>query len=190
MINEPFEQEQLPPEQNSARTKRINRGVTAAVVAIIVVLIAALIVLFFIVTPYVVSGRSMTPTLQDGDHIMVLKVGFELERGDIILFERPGGEAPPVKRVIAMGGDTVRFDGAQWYVNGEALNEPYLAEQTYGEDYLSLFSELSATELEEGLTLESDELFVLGDNRNNSFDSHDYGPVKQDWVLGKVVGVY
>ena len=160
--------------ENPLRTKRINRGVTAAIGVILVVLIAAIVVLFFIVTPYAVSGASMQPTLQDGDHIMVLKVGFEIERGDIILFERPGSDYPPVKRVIAMGGDTVSFDG----------------EDFYAEDYLSVFDGEIAKALEVGLTLKSDELFVLGDNRNHSYDSHDYGPVRQDRVIGKVVNIY
>lgn len=176
--------------ENPLRTKRINRGVTAAIGVILVVLIAAIVVLFFIVTPYAVSGASMQPTLQDGDHIMVLKVGFEIERGDIILFERPGSDYPPVKRVIAMGGDTVSFDGESYYVNGEKLEESYLFEDFYAEDYLSVFDGEIAKALEVGLTLKSDELFVLGDNRNHSYDSHDYGPVKQDRVIGKVVNIY
>lgn len=179
-------------EQTSPKTRRINRGVTAVVAVIFAALIITLIVLFFVVTPYVVSGESMTPTLQDGDRIMVLKTGYEISRGDIILFERPGSEYPPVKRVIAVAGDTVMFNGV-WVVNGEPLQEDYILEESYESDYISPYTCDSAEifdALSTGLTLQEGQLFVLGDNRNNSYDSHKYGAISTEWVIGKVVNVY
>ena len=168
----------------------INIGVTTAIAVILVALVITLIVLFFVVTPYVVSGESMMPTLQDGDHIMVRKVGFTIERGDIILFDRPNAEYPPVKRVIAVAGDTVMFNGETWVVNGEALEEDYVLQTVYESDYVSPFT-CDSTEIYEtitnGFTLGEGELFVLGDNRNNSEDSRfaDVGFVPLDLVKGK-----
>lgn len=179
--------------QPSAKSRRVNIGVTTAIAVILVALVITLIVLFFVVTPYVVSGESMMPTLQNGDHIMVRKVGFTIERGDIILFDRPNAEYPPVKRVIAVAGDTVMFNGETWVVNGEALEEDYVLQTVYESDYVSPFT-CDSTEIYEmitnGFTLGEGELFVLGDNRNNSYDSHNYGAILSDWVIGKVVNVY
>ena len=181
-------------EEDSPYKKRtINRAITAAVAVILVVLIIALIVLFFVVTPYVVSGESMLPTLHDGDHIMVLKVGYTISRGDIILFERPGSQYPPVKRVIAVAGDTVSFGDGGWAVNGRLLSEGYIYTQDYDDDYLSPFTLADpdlAAQLKEGLVIQDGELFVLGDNRNNSYDSHSYGAIQSEWLVGKVVNVY
>lgn len=180
-------------EQTPAKARRINRGVTAVIAVILVALAVTLIVLFFFVTPYVVSGESMMPTLHNGDHIMVQKVGYTVERGDIILFERPGSDKPPVKRVIAVAGDSVQFDGQNWLVNGEVLQEDYILTAEYESDYVSPFtcdSAEIADMITNGFTLGEGELFVLGDNRNNSYDSHRYGAISSDWVIGKVVNVY
>ena len=116
----------------------------------------------------------------------------KISRGDIILFERPGSEYPPVKRVIAVAGDTVMFNGV-WVVNGEPLQEDYILEESYESDYISPYTCDSAEifdSLSTGLTLQEGQLFVLGDNRNNSYDSHKYGAISAEWVIGKVVNVY
>ena len=179
--------------QPSAKSRRINIGVTTAIAVILVALVITLIVLFFVVTPYVVSGESMMPTLHNGDHIMVQKVGYTVERGDIILFERPGSDKPPVKRVIAIAGDSVQFDGQNWLVNGEVLQEDYILTAEYESDYVSPFtcdSAEIADMITNGFTLGEGELFVLGDNRNNSYDSHSYGAIQSEWLVGKVVNVY
>ena len=80
---------------------------------IIALLVVLIVVLLFVATPMTVSGDSMYPSLRDGDKVVVLKVGASIERGDIVVFERPGGNDPPVKRVIGMPGDVIRFDSAQ-----------------------------------------------------------------------------
>ena len=80
---------------------------------IIALLVVLIVVLLFVATPMTVSGDSMYPSLHDGDKVVVLKVGASIERGDIVVFERPGGSEPPVKRVIGMPGDVIRFDSAQ-----------------------------------------------------------------------------
>ena len=77
---------------------------------IIVVLILAIICLLWIISPMKVSGNSMQNTLQDNDIIWVQKTGYSLQKGDVIVFKRPGADKPPVKRIIATQGDTVQFD--------------------------------------------------------------------------------
>lgn len=179
------------PEEHERKVRDFNRKAAIVTGVAVALLAVAVIVLFFIVTPTLVSGESMLPTLEDGQHMMVLKVGYDVNKGDIIVFERPGSENPPVKRVIAMGGDTVRFRDGVWYVNDEALYEDYILGDGYPSDYMTLGDPaVSSALIGGGLTLAEDELFVLGDNRRISYDSHSYGAIKRDWIVGKVVAVY
>ena len=106
---------------------------------IIALLVVLIVVLLFVATPMTVSGESMYPSLRDGDKVVVLKIGASIERGDIVVFERPGGSDPPVKRVIGMPGDVIRFDSAQraYFVNGERLDD-FAPEDGYPADYLAL----------------------------------------------------
>lgn len=126
-----------------------------------------------------VEGFSMEPTLHDGEYVIVNKVSYRLsdpELGDIIVFHYPNGpEQEYIKRVIGVPGDRVRVGDGQVYVNDQLLTETYInADPAYSGDW----------------TVPADNLFVLGDNRNNSSDSHRWGFVPYDKVIGKAVFVY
>lgn len=126
-----------------------------------------------------VVSESMAPTLEIGDYY-VLRVdayrnGRSPERGDIVVFERPA-EGAFVKRVVGIGGDTIAFASGRVWLNGAWLSEPYLTEEPVPEMPL-------ATRVPEG------HVFVLGDNRNHSEDSRDYGPVPVDSVKGNVTKI-
>ncbi len=160
---------------------------------VIIVLIVAIVSLLWLISPMRVEGDSMRDTLHDNDIIWVQKVNYKLSVGDIIVFQRPTSEGPPVKRIIAMEGDTVLFDKQQgWIVNGKVLEENYLTTLSGGyiPNYLDsdhqdpLVKTLLTTT---GLIVKKDELFVLGDNRNVSFDSHVYGCINKSWIIGKVL---
>jgi signal peptidase I len=127
-----------------------------------------------------VESISMQPTLYAGDFVIVNKLAYKLgtpSRGDIIIFHAPPdptGE-PYIKRVIGLPGDMVEIKEGKVYINGEPLREPYIkAEPNYQETY----------QVPDG------SLFVLGDNRNNSSDSHSWGPVPIQNVIGKAEVVY
>lgn len=142
--------------------------------------IVALILSLF--TPMImVSGESMRETLQDGDRILAVRPWLcgEIKRGDIVIVREESFDSNSIiKRVIAVGGDTVDIDFTLGTVtlNGEVLEESYIRELTF---------------LDEGvnfpLTVEEGSLFLLGDNRNNSTDSRypDIGTVKLENVVGK-----
>lgn len=127
---------------------------------------------------YVVS-RSMEPTLKPGEYYIVslhaYRDGTRPRRGDIIVFTGPDG-LPYVKRVVGLPGDRLYLVGGMVWVNGGRLTEPYLKEQP------GLGPPLA-------LKVPADRVFVLGDNRNFSEDSRDYGPVPLDQIMGRVTRI-
>jgi signal peptidase I len=126
-----------------------------------------------------VEGISMEPSLHDGQFVVVNRLAYrwnELQRGDIIVFHFPPDPSRRfIKRVIGLPGDVVSIHDGQVYANGLSLTEPYLAEEPlyHGEWRLT-----------------PSEVFVLGDNRNNSSDSQNWGPLPVDEIIGKAILVY
>lgn len=178
--------------KNAKRDKLLS-AINITLIAIIIVLIIAVIIFVFILSPMSVSGNSMQNTLQNGDRIMILKVGNKFERGDIIVFNKPTDKQPPIKRIVAVSGEVVRFDQNMrvWLINEVPLAEDYVYfenNQHYGLDYFnSSTKEIKEKLLGQGLKVGDDEFFVLGDNRNISYDSHSYGCIKIDWIKGKLI---
>jgi len=127
-----------------------------------------------------VDGFSMEPTLKSGEFVVVNKLAYrfgEPDTGDVIVFQYPRDpDQEYIKRVIGTPGDTVSIINGQVYVNGEQLNETYIASPP---SYQS-----------EERTIPENSLYVLGDNRNNSSDSHTWGPVPMEFVIGKALFVY
>jgi len=122
-----------------------------------------------------VAGISMNPTFKDGQFLFFKKYGFEdIKVNDIITFNGKNNNDTYVKRVVACGGDTVCIDGLDLYVNGEIVEEPYVAEYSI-ETYTG------------NLTVPTGCYFVLGDNRDNSLDSREFGVVSSDQITGVVL---
>ena len=126
-----------------------------------------------------VDGFSMRPTLQDGEYILVNKLAYktgEPHRGDIIVFIFPvDPQEDLIKRVIGLPGETVSVHNGVVKVDGIALTEPYIASPpAYDGDW----------------TVPQDQLFVLGDNRNDSRDSHQWRFLPIENVIGKAVLIY
>ena len=134
-----------------------------------------------------VEGSSMVPTLEDQDMLLLRCAGYHPQQGDVVVLHKDFAEIhfPIVKRVIAVGGQTVEinYDTGTVYVDGVALDEPYIAEtmRTPG----SAYEQGTYWNVPEG------SIFVMGDNRNASSDSRhaDLGVVDERYVLGKVVCV-
>ena len=128
-----------------------------------------------------VDGASMAPTLQNGDKLIVWGAGYEPQRGDVVIVDSYTAYGKPlVKRVIAKGGDTVSIDYATGTVavNGEVLQEDYIAEPTYlGYDVTFPYTVPEGT------------VFVMGDNRNQSLDSRStyVGCIDERDILGRVL---
>lgn len=141
---------------------------------------ALLFVVINILTARVrVDGFSMLPTLKNNELALVNRLAYRFskpERGDIIVFHFPvNPKEDLIKRVIGLPGEEVVVTDGRVYINGTALEEPYIASAPA---YTSKWS------IPEGY------LFVLGDNRNDSADSHTWGILPLDNVVGKAVLVY
>jgi signal peptidase I len=145
---------------------------------IVITTVLALGIFFLIQTTlgsFIVVGISMEPSFYDGERLLVNRVVYYLhepERGDVIVFQ-PGGQQPDyIKRIIALPGDTVEVKNGAVYVNDSKLDEPYIKS-----------SPRYTTELK---TIPANSYFVLGDNRNNSNDSHNGWVVQSEKIVGKV----
>lgn len=144
--------------------------------------VVAVFIIFALVFRVVgVEGDSMNPTLDSGDWLAVSSVLTEFEAGDIVIVTQPWERnVPIIKRVIAVGGDTVdiNFRTHEVKVNGVVLDEPYIAEPT-----------ALKYDVEFPLTVDEGKLFVMGDNRNDSVDSRSsaIGLIDERYVLGKAL---
>lgn len=126
-----------------------------------------------------VDGNSMEPSLHDGEFVVVNRLAYRVgqpERGDIVVFHPPfDPQRRFIKRIIGLPGDMIQVLDGTVYVNGEALREPYI---------LAMSNKSGEWRVGE------EEIFVLGDNRNNSDDSRNWGSVAREEVIGKAVVVY
>ncbi|MFO7295022.1 MAG: signal peptidase I [Caldicoprobacter sp.] len=145
--------------------------------SIVIALLLAFLLRMFVFDVVMVEGSSMHPTLESGDRLIVLKLGYRFrhpEHGDIVVFRNPDNpRVNYIKRVIGVEGDRVEIKDGKVYVNGKALVEPYIAEPTLGE--------YPETVVPEGT------IFVMGDNRNFSRDSRNsqVGFIPLENVVGK-----
>jgi signal peptidase I len=147
-----------------------------------VALLAAFLIRGFVVQTFYIPSESMLPTLEVNDRVLVNKLSYrfgDIERGDIIVFERPPNDPDTtiedlIKRVVALPGDTVESRNNELYVNGERVDEPYLDAGTPTDN-------LPRTQIDEGT------VFVMGDNRTDSFDSRRLGAIDQDLIVGEAI---
>ena len=161
-------------------------------ISIIAILLVVLILFTTMLTTITVDGKSMFPTLVDGDRLMLVKHGYKLNRGDIIVFTREGRNN--VKRILGLEGDVIKFDMENmiWIVNGNPYVEDYI-EDGYSDNYF--YSSVKELFSDDGLTIPQGHVFVLGDNRNIqggavSLDSHIYGALDTSSIIGKVIKIY
>lgn len=144
-----------------------------------VVLISLAIILpirLFLVQPFYVEGASMEPNFYDREYLIIDEISYrfnEPTRGEVVIFKYPKDTSVYfIKRVIGLPGETVKIEDGQVYINDEKIDEPYI-EFIDSKDY---------PEVKLGLG----ELFLMGDNRANSYDSRIIGPISEKYLIGKV----
>ena len=182
-MSENEQDKQLEEGEAPAKAEKNGREAYEWVQALVCSVLAVVVLFTFVIRLIGVDGHSMVPTLQDGDRLLVLKYMLynDYQYGDIVVLRKDSFMAEPiVKRVIATAGQTVDIDFANGvvYVDGEALDEPYINEPTYTDEG-TVFP----------LTVPEGSIFVMGDNRNRSDDSRNaaLGTVDTRYVIGKAV---
>jgi signal peptidase I len=141
----------------------------------------------FLIQPFYVKGASMEPNFHDHEYLIIDEITYQFNkprRGDVIVFRYPHNPQEFfIKRIIGLPGEKIKLaDGKIFIFNAEhtdgfALDETYLAPD------LKTFSISD----EDSVTLQADEFFVLGDNRNQSKDSRSFGPVNKSFIIGRVL---
>ncbi len=146
-----------------------------------------LVVYLTILQPHKIKGASMEPNFPDGEYLLTDKVTYRFnqpKRGDVIVFKAPPDFKDEfIKRIIGIPGDKVMVKGGKVYVNGQIINEPYLAQGQYTS------AGTFATEGAE-LTVPAKSFFVLGDNRDHSFDGRNFGFIDKSKINGRAWLVY
>lgn len=166
-----------PPRRVSDRGARLLS--TARKLGALLALLGVLLVLRAeVATPVRIASASMVPTFDAGDVVLVSQrppALADLDRGDLVTFVSPEDGERALKRVIGLPGDSLVIKDSVLYVNDRVVDEPYV-------DHAAIDAYYSRTyQVPEG------RVFLLGDNRGNSVDSRDYGPVEVDDLLGRVV---
>ena len=142
----------------------------------------SIFIILFLYQPVRVEGTSMLPRLQDQDRLFINKFAYRFEsiqRGDVVVFLYPGDHTKSyIKRVIGLPGDTVRIDHGDVYVNDHPIREPYVPNRFRDE------------RSEPEHRIPAGDFWVMGDHRNISSDSRDFGPVPRALIYGKAAFVY
>jgi signal peptidase I len=170
--------------------------------AIIIAILIALFIRTFIVQAFKIPSGSMKPTFEIGDHILVskfiygVKIPFmrttiipvsEPKRGDIVVFIYPEDRSKDfIKRVIGIGGDTIEIKNKKIYLNGLPYNDTY---GIYNDDFI-IPGSIQPRDNLDPVTVRPGSIFVMGDNRDQSYDSRFWGVVDLKDVMGKAFIIY
>lgn len=134
----------------------------------------------FVAQPFIVSGLSMFPTFDDGQYLIVDELTYrfyEPERGDVIIFHFPNNTKEYfIKRIVGLPGETVAIEGGKVKITNTANPDGFYLTEPYIEDKLS---DTKAT------TLDTSHYFVMGDNRDASYDSRAWGALSKDLIVGR-----
>ena len=158
---------------------------------LIVALVIAITVRTLILQQFYISGPSMEATMFQDNRVLVNKLSYRLHdihRGDVVVFDRVTVDGQIVqhddliKRVIAVGGETISIKDCQVFINGKLLVESYLNEYDLAQTALE---DRCRVPMMDDMKIPDNQLFVMGDNRPQSFDSRMFGPIEEVLVVGR-----
>ena len=175
------------------RTASRGRTIVEYVVLAVVAVAVALLIQAFLVKPYRIPSASMENTLLIGDRVLVDRVSWRFsqpERGDIVVFHPPFGGSVLIKRIVGLPNDEVSLSGGYVYINGRRLDEPYVRRIDGRQEPSEPFSNGLPWSLQEPYKVPAGSYFVMGDNRTDSGDSRDFGPIKREQFVGRAFARY
>ena len=161
------------------RPKRVREFILFAILAMLLLVPVRM----YVARPFIVSGASMEPTFQENEYLVIDELSYRFakpQRGDIIIMRYPLDDSKFfIKRIVGMPNETLSLHDGKVVLLGKdgdvnsRLDEPYLAP--------GVKKEFQAA------TMAADEYFVLGDNRDESSDSRDWGPLRSKYIVGRVI---
>jgi signal peptidase I len=179
---------EIPAEPPSDRH---DASATRRAIEWLLVIVGALVVAYLIqltsLQAFSIPSKSMLPTLHEGDRVLVNKWSYRLHdihRGDVVVFARPPEVTDTriddlIKRVVGLPGEEITIDGGRVLVDGEAIDEPYLASGTRTDPGPLACAPEDPCKVPDG------EIWVMGDNRTNSEDSRWFGSIPESTVVGR-----
>lgn len=162
--------------------KRIGAFFLDTIETVVIALAIFVVIYLFLVQPHQVKGSSMFPNFIDGEYILTDKISSrfeEFKRGDVIVFKAPRDhEVDFIKRIIGLPGDVLKVSGGKVYINDQLLKEDYLPK-----DYVTNPGVFMRNN--DNVIVPPNQYAALGDNRNHSSDSREWGFVKKEEIIGK-----
>jgi len=171
----------------------LGKAVLEYVVLAVVAVAVALLVQAFLVKPYRIPSASMEDTLMVGDRVLVDRISWrfgEPQRGDIVVFRPPFDGPVLIKRIVGMPGDTISLADGHVYINGQRLNEPYVRRLNGRPVPTEPFANGLPWSLARPYKVPAGSYFMMGDNRIDSGDSREFGPVPRDQLIGRAFARY
>jgi len=197
--------------QEDAKERSAAGSVIEFFLIVVVALGLALGIQAFLVKPFRIPSASMEPTLDIGQRVLVSRVNYhvsEPDRGEVVVFKPPlgadnnecgvagfepasrsqacprptGGESEQnfIKRIVGVGGDRLKVERGRVYINGKLQDEPYIEPD----------ESCQICNLPREITVPKGHFFMMGDNRGESADSREWGPVPKKWVIGNAFATY
>jgi signal peptidase I len=178
-----------PPSLPSANSglQLVREWATVLVVALVI----AITVRSLILQQFYISGPSMEATMFQDNRVLVNKLSYRLHdihRGDVVVFDRVTVDGQVVqhddliKRVIALGGEKISITDCKVFIDGKLLPEPYLNDYDLAQ---TVIEDRCRVPMMDEMIIPDNQLFVMGDNRPQSFDSRMFGPIEQNLVVGR-----
>lgn len=176
----PIERAEPSPEQVRERSAHPLLSFLRELIETALIVLVAMALVNTATARFRIEGSSMEPSLHDGEYVLISKVSYWFgspRRGDVVVFRFPHDPSRDfIKRIIGLPGETIAIRDGRVFINGRPLEEPYIRGPmvyTYGP-----------------VTLGPEEYFVLGDNRNASNDSHNWGTLPRSAIIGKAWLIY
>ena len=181
--------EEIKEENNSIPKKSFWKSFFSFTLEILKTVIISLAIIlpirYFIIQPFMVDGASMEPNFHDKEYLVINEISYrfnEPNRGEVVVFKNPiDTKQYYIKRIVGLPGETIKIENSKVYIKG--INKDdfiQIDESDYLPENTKTFGNIK------GLKLEDDEFFVLGDNRKNSKDSRNLGPIKRELITGRV----